>query len=57
MKRETNHKDVPIRRSKCGVTTRPRIPSDEPYVPGLRKQPTTNAIGFLAHLSKDMDEE
>lgn len=51
-------KQKPINRAKFGVTSRPRIPADEPYTPGLRKPLMTYAIGFHANLrGDDRDDE
>ncbi len=48
MTREIPRKPIPVSRPQYGVTSRPRIPSTEPYVPGLRKSLGASAIGFIS---------
>lgn len=47
----------PIRRQIEKRLGFPRLPPDEPLVPGLRRKSPASAIGFLANLTADDEPE
>lgn len=57
MKRDIPEKSKLILKQKWGITSRLRVPSDEPYTPGLRRPVNTHAIGFLANLHDDTRDD
>jgi hypothetical protein len=58
MDRKLRHpSDKPIRRdreTRLGFTRRPH---DEPLTPGLRRREGASAIGFLADIANDREED